>query len=86
MTQIIQFEITCRQVWKEISNFLENEVTPELRVRIERHLANCNHCSAIMDGTRNTLTLVADRRAFDLPPETSQRLYSRLAEFISRKD
>jgi hypothetical protein len=38
-----------------------------------------------MDGTRNTVTLVADERAFELPPETSRRLYAKLSDLIWKK-
>ena len=31
-------EINCLEVWKEISNYLDNDVEPELRARIEAHL------------------------------------------------
>jgi anti-sigma factor RsiW len=81
----IHLEITCRQVWKQISNYLDGEVPANLRDRLERHFADCHHCSAMVNGARNTVTLVADERAFELPKATSRRLYSRLAEFIKEK-
>ena len=34
---------------------------------IETHLANCRHCAAVLDSTRNILVLVADDRTFELP-------------------
>ncbi len=84
MQENLQFEITCRQVWREISNFLENDVAPDLRARLELHFADCNHCRALLDGTRNTVTLIADGRAFELPADVSQRMYSRLSEFLKK--
>jgi anti-sigma factor RsiW len=85
LTDQFELEITCRQVWKQISAYLDGDVPVALRQRLERHLSTCHHCRAIMDGTRNTVTLVADERAFDLPPETSRRLYAKLSRFISKK-
>jgi predicted anti-sigma-YlaC factor YlaD len=81
----IQLEITCRQVWKQVSEYLDGNVPLALRERLERHFSNCHHCRAIMDGARNTVTLVADERAFELPPETSRRLYAKLSDLIFRK-
>ena len=80
-----ELEITCRQVLREISNYLENEVSPVLRERLEQHLRNCHHCTAVLDGTRNTITLVADQRAFELPAETSRRLYARLTSMLAER-
>jgi predicted anti-sigma-YlaC factor YlaD len=86
LQKTVQIEITCRQVWREVSNFLENDLAPELRVRIERHLSICNHCRALMDGTRNTVTIVADERALDLPDEVRQRLYRRWMDHLKRSE
>jgi len=84
LTSEIQVEITCRQVWKQISNYLDGEVTPDLRKRLEKHFSNCHHCRAIMDGTRNTVTLVADERAFELPTDTGRRLYAKLRDVLKK--
>ena len=34
-------EIDCREVWKEITNYIEGDLTPEMRERIDRHLKEC---------------------------------------------
>ena len=85
VTDRFELEITCRQVWKQISDYLDGDVPVRLRQRLERHFSNCHHCRAIMDGTRNTVTLVGDKRAFELPPETSRRLYAKLSDLIFKK-
>jgi putative zinc finger protein len=71
-------EISCYHVWREISNFIDGEIDPELRRRMEEHFKGCEHCSAILDGTNNVLRLVGDGRAFDLPKGFSERLKKRL--------
>ncbi|MGH9510166.1 MAG: anti-sigma factor family protein [Terriglobales bacterium] len=71
-------KISCQEVWREVSNYLENDLTPELRARIEEHLKGCAHCSAIVDGTRNVVELVCCDRALALPEGFSQRLGQRL--------
>ena len=70
--------ISCQEVWREVSNYLEDDLTPELRARIEEHLKGCAHCSAVVDGTGNLLELVACDRALALPEGFSQRLSQRL--------
>jgi anti-sigma factor (TIGR02949 family) len=71
-------EISCLDVWREISNFLEGEVSPEMRRRIEEHLKVCDHCTAIYDGTRNVIRLVADGETYELPTGFGDRLRQRL--------
>jgi anti-sigma factor RsiW len=71
-------EISCEEVWREISNYLESEIDVELRARMEEHLRGCKHCTAVLDGTRNMVQLVGDATAFELPAGFSHRLYQKL--------
>lgn len=38
-----------------------------------------------MDGLRNTVTIVADERALELPRGVSQRLYKQLSKYLKAK-
>ena len=71
-------EISCVEVWRELSNYIDGAVDPELRLRMEEHFKGCEHCAAVLDGTRNVVRLVGDGRAFDLPAGFSERLKKRL--------
>ena len=73
-------EISCVEVWREISNYVDGDIDPVLRERIAEHLKGCAHCSAVVDGTRNVIHLVGDGKSFDLPLGFSERLKKRLAE------
>ncbi len=72
-------EISCREVWREISNYIEGEIDPELRQRMEAHFKVCEHCFAIYDGTRNVVQLIGDGKTFEMPSGFSERLQNRLA-------
>jgi len=48
-------EISCVEVWREISNYLDEEISPEMRERMEAHFKACAHCTAVLDGTRNVV-------------------------------
>src|SRR6266403_1958387 len=71
-------EISCVEVWREISNFLEESVDPELRARMEAHFAVCSNCKAVLDGTKNVVKLIGDGQTFDVPAGFSERLFSKL--------
>jgi len=73
-------EISCLEVWRQVSNYLDNEVSTDLRARIEAHVKTCAHCKAVVDGTRNVVKLIADGVEYDLPQGFSERLYSKLQE------
>ena len=71
-------EIDCQQVQRELSNYLEGDLTPELRLQIESHLAGCRHCAAVHDGMRNVVHLLGDDKLFEVPEGFGKRLYRRL--------
>ena len=78
-------EISCLEVFRQISNFIEGELDPQLRARMEAHFKDCAHCSAIVDGARNVVRLVGDGKTFDLPTGFSERLKKRLAATAAKK-
>lgn len=71
-------ELDCRQVWKELTNYIEGDLTQEMRDRITRHLQGCRHCTAIYDGTRNILRLLSHKESIEVPKGLSDRLFDRL--------
>lgn len=74
--------LECKHVWDYISEFLDDSLPAETRELVQRHLENCELCSAILDSTRNILVLTADDRVFELPAGYSKRLHARLSREI----
>ncbi len=75
-------QISCHEIWREVSNYLDNDVDPKLRQDMELHFVHCRHCAALLDSTHNVLVLIGDGRAFVVPPGFSQRLYAKLAAHL----
>ena len=78
-------EISCVEVWREISNYVDDDISPELRARMEAHFKACEHCTAIVDGTKNVVKIVADDRAFDVPANFGKRLFAKFDKEILKK-
>jgi hypothetical protein len=74
--------LECKHVWDYISEFLDDSLPPETKELVQKHLENCEICSAILDSTRNILILSAHDRIFELPAGYSERLRARLAREI----
>ena len=77
--------LSCRHVWDRISEYIDDTLDAELRADVERHLAHCEICSAIIDSTRNIIILMADGRAFELPLDLSRRLHARLDDVLQHE-
>jgi anti-sigma factor (TIGR02949 family) len=78
--------LDCKHVWAQVSEYIDGSITPEMREAIERHLANCRHCSAVYDSTRNILTLAGDKRTFEVPVGFGERLHRRLQAWMDSAD
>jgi hypothetical protein len=77
-------EISCLEVWREISSYIDDGVGPELRARMEAHFKVCKHCRAVLDGTKNVVRLIADDAEFEMPENFGKRLYSKLDAKLKR--
>jgi len=71
-------KLNCKHIWRELSNYLDGDVSLELRQEIEAHVAQCRHCAALLDSTYNVIVLIADERTLELPVGFSARLKKRL--------
>jgi len=71
-------QISCREVRKELAHYMEDDISPELRGRIERHFVKCDGCFAIYDGLRKVIRLVNSTEIIELPEGFSVRLYRRI--------
>jgi len=72
--------VSCEEVWREVSNYLDGEVEPGLRVAMQEHIRGCKRCAAVLDGARNVIQLYGDERMLEVPLGFSQRLHQRLDE------
>jgi hypothetical protein len=71
-------EITCEQVKRELCNYAEDDVSAELRARIELHVRLCDGCRAFYDGVLDVIWLVSSVEVIELPKGFSRRLRDRL--------
>jgi hypothetical protein len=76
--------IKCEQVWRDVSDYLDGEVHPELRAAIEEHVRGCQRCTAVLKGMRNVVQLYGDERMMEVPLGFSRRLHQRLEGNMSR--
>jgi len=77
--------VTCEEVWREVSNYLDGELPPEPAAALEAHLKGCGRCQAIVQGTRNVISLYGEENMIQPPLGYSQRLRRRLEENLPGK-
>ena len=59
--------ITCEEFFAEFADYLENQVSLEIRQELELHLSQCRACHVLYDSTRKTIRIVSESNSFELP-------------------
>ena len=72
--------VNCEHVWREISNYLEDDVDASFRSRMDEHFQTCSACRSLLEGTRNVIQLYSDERMIEVPSGFGSRLQQRLAQ------
>ena len=72
--------ITCDEFFAEFGDYLEGQVSPEVRQQLELHLAQCRACHVLYDSALKTVRIVTDSSSFDLPPNVTELIIDRLME------
>jgi hypothetical protein len=77
---IVMITLSCEEVRREISNYLDDDMSPRMRRLLEVHLEQCRKCAVLLDSTHNVLVLLADEHRFELPAGFSIRVKQMLAK------
>ncbi len=70
--------VNCEKVWRESSNYVDGDVSPDLRKAIEEHAQGCPRCATVLAGLKNIVQLYGDERMSEVPLGYGQRLHRRL--------
>ena len=76
-------KLDCKHIWRELSNYLDGEISAEMRAEVEAHVAQCQHCAALLDSAHNVVVLIADERRIELPIGFHARLRERLEKELA---
>ena len=69
---------SCEDVRAALGDYIDGDVSPDIRRELERHLAECRTCQVLYDTTRKTLRIVTDIGSFEVPEAVSERLINRI--------
>ena len=70
--------ITCEEFFAEFGDYLENQMSPEVRKELELHLSQCRACHMLYDSTCKTVKIVTESGSFDLPKSVSDPIIDRV--------
>jgi anti-sigma factor RsiW len=77
--------MTCREAIEFLMSYLDGEISPDVRVEFERHLAECKSCVAYLNSYRQTIELCKsgsgvkeDLKTEELPEELVRAIQTAL--------
>ena len=77
--------ITCEEFFAEFADYMENQVSPEVRQELELHLSQCRACHVLYDSSSKTVKIVTESNSFELPQSVSESMIERVMAEL-RKD
>jgi len=72
--------MTCQEVQRELSNYLDRELPVEVCARMQDHFRTCERCAALLQDMRDIVLALSDERLVDVPPGYGTRLYRKLKD------
>jgi anti-sigma factor RsiW len=70
--------LSCRELLSDLSEYLDDELSVQVRLELEAHLAHCPTCEVLVDSTRKTLKIVSATFSYELPEDVSGRILARI--------
>jgi anti-sigma factor RsiW len=67
-------EPSCREIVEIVTDYLEDALPPDVRLRVEVHLARCPGCLAYLDQMRETVRVLGRLSEESLDPAIHERL------------
>jgi anti-sigma factor RsiW len=77
-------KITCRDFLENVSDYVDGTMEPDLRVKLEAHLAKCPDCWVEFDETKMTVEIIQNVECHPLPSDVHDRLLRTLENHWSR--
>ncbi len=70
----------CKDVFGMLSEYVDQELTPEMCAEIEKHLCGCPPCIEFLNSLKRSIRLCHDCETAEKPPELSESAKRQLAE------
>lgn len=74
-------EITCKDLVELVTDYLDDRMPAEQRLRFEEHIAFCSPCAVYLEQMRQTISVTGALREEDLDQESRDAMLSVFKDF-----
>ena len=83
--KLLAHPLVCRDAIQLMSDYLEGSLSRRDRRRLDKHVANCPHCSLYLEQLRTTISASGTVGPEDLAPEVVNGLVDLFRQFRDEK-
>ena len=77
--------LTCKDFLGELSEYLDESVDTETRLKLEEHIAECPNCWVIADTTKKTVQIYKGMDPYPVPSDVAARLMAALEKKMAAR-
>ena len=77
--------LTCKDFLAELSDYLDECCSAEIRAKLEQHITDCPNCWVIADTTRRTIQIYKGTEPYAIPVDVQSRLMKALERKMAAK-
>jgi hypothetical protein len=77
--------LTCKEFLAELSDYLDEQTSTEIKSKLERHIQECPNCWVICDTTRKTISVYKGMKSCTIPTDVHSRLMAAVERKIAGK-
>ena len=76
--------MNCKNVVRELSNYLDDALDQALKQSLEVHLEHCEDCHLLVDTTKKTIQIFCNSEPVPLSEDVRTRLHDALLKRLRR--
>ncbi|MBP9838637.1 MAG: zf-HC2 domain-containing protein, partial [Proteobacteria bacterium] len=77
-----RLNLSCSDIEELLDSYLDEEMSPVVKTRFEKHLCNCEECKCLVDDSLNIKQMAKNLYVQPIPEGISERLRASLKEKI----
>jgi len=77
--------LSCKQFLTELNAYLDEETSPDERMRLQNHINECPNCWVVVDTTKKTINVYKGVEPQSVPNDVKERLMAALQRKMAAK-
>ena len=77
--------LTCKEFLSELTDFLDEKTSLEIKAKLQSHITECPNCWVICDTTKKTISVYKGMKNCSIPDDVHARLMAAVEKRMASK-